>query len=249
MSSTIVVIIGFGAFGRLAARSLSSHAEVLVCDPSPDARRCAQDAGLQTIGIEEVGRAEIVILAMPVPALESCLRQLSPFLRSHQVVLDVCSIKEEPVRMMQALLPEGVEILATHPMFGPQSANDGINGHQIVTCPVRGRHWRCIVRFLRQRLGLRVIIATPEEHDRQAALTQGLTHLLARAINGLGTTPVIRTRSFDLIMEGLAMVRNDAPEIFEAVVHGNRHVASVRSNFIAALVEESSLSRRIRLTA
>ncbi|MGA0617604.1 prephenate dehydrogenase/arogenate dehydrogenase family protein [Paracoccus sp. KR1-242] len=185
MSSTTIVIIGFGAFGRLVEPFLSPHLTVLVCDPCADARRCAQAAGLRAIGIEDIGCADVVILAMPVPALERCVQHLSPFLRKGQVVMDVCSIKEGPARMMQALLPNDVEILATHPMFGPQSAKDGITGLQIVTCPVRGRQWRCIVQFLRQRLGLHVIITTPEEHDRQAALTQGLTHLLARAVDGL----------------------------------------------------------------
>ncbi|SFI40075.1 prephenate dehydrogenase [Albimonas pacifica] len=241
-----VALIGFGAFGRLLAAALSPHARISVLDPRAGAE--AARLGHAALDHPRQATAEIVILAVPLPALEGALRGLAPHLRPGQLVVDVCSVKEEPARLMRELLPEGVELLASHPMFGPASARDGMAGRQVVLCPLRGRRWRRLAAFLRGRLGLEVIVTTPEAHDREAALTQGLTHLLARAVASLeGVSrdaarprprPRIRTRSFELIAEALAMVADDAPEVYEAVTRANRHVPPLREALLRALSAE-----------
>jgi prephenate dehydrogenase len=196
----------------------------LVFDRRAEATRSASALGFGVIEHVRDISADIVILAVPVPALDGCLRALAPHLRAGQLVVDVCSIKEEPARLMRHLLPPCVEILATHPMFGPESAKERVAGSQVVLCPIRGQRWRRLAAFLKRRIQLQIIVTSPEEHDRQAAMTQGLTHLLARAFSLLGEPPRIRTRSFDLIAEAFALVSNDASEVFDAVTLGNRHV-------------------------
>lgn len=230
-----ITIIGFGAFGRLVATVLAPHACVSVYDRSPHALRAASELGFGVVDCSKAIAADLVILAVPVQSLADALVEIAPRLRASQVVMDVCSIKEEPARLMRQILPPHVEVLASHPMFGPASAKDGLAGHQIVLCPIRGERWRSLAAFLRRRLRLDVVVTTPEDHDRQAAMTQGLTHLLARAFLTLGERPRIRTRSFDLMSEALAMVTGDAPEVFEAVTRGNRHVDPLRENLLRAL--------------
>lgn len=231
--SPSILILGFGAFGRLCARALAPHLRVAVSDPDPAACAQARALGLATVPPERAGGFDLLLLAVPVPALEACLRRIAPHLRLGQMVLDVCSVKEGPAALMQALLPPEVGLIGTHPMFGPQSMGADLRGARIVLCPLRGE-WRPIAAFLR-RLGLRVILSTPEDHDRHAALTQGLTHLLARAMAGFRPHPAIRTRSFDLMMQALAMVGDDAPELFEAVTRGNAHVAPLRDELLRNL--------------
>ena len=229
-----ITIIGFGAFGQLIASLLAPHARVSIHERSESASREALRLGFPIIENTRDISADIVILAVPVQALNECLQEIAPHLHAGQLVIDVCSIKEEPVRLMRQVLPVHVEILASHPMFGPESAKKGLTGSQIVVCPIRGKRWRRLAAFLRH-LGFSVVITTPEDHDRQAAMTQGLTHLLARAFASLGEQPRIRTRSFDLMSEGLALVANDTPEIFEAVTRRNRHMESLRERLLLAL--------------
>ncbi len=241
-SQPSLTIIGFGAFGRLLARYLAPHARVSVHDCSPEARRAATSLGHTVVANLSGIEADIVILAVPLPALASCLNRLAPHLRAGQLVIDTCSIKEEPARLLRDTLPPAVEILATHPMFGPRSAASTLAGAQIVLCPIRGHGWRRLAAFLRHSLQLRVVLSTAEEHDRQAAVTQGLTHLIARALASLGDQPRIRTRSFEMMTEALAMVADDAPEIFEAVTRHNRHVLPQCERFLGALRDLSGTS-------
>lgn len=242
-----VTIIGLGAFGALLADLLAGHVALSVWDRCPLARRAAAARGHRVLPGPGTLPGDIVVFAVPVQALAACLRDLAPALRPGQVVVDVCSVKEEPVRIMRELVPAGVDILATHPMFGPQSLTGGRAGLQVVLCPVRGRGWRAIARFLRRRMGFDVVVTTAEDHDRQAAMTQGLTHLLAHAFAALGAPPRIRTRSYELLEQAFAMVRGDAPEVFAAVTRANPHVAGVNARLVRALDalagDQSSRSR------
>lgn len=232
-----VLIFGFGAFGRLIASAVSPHLAVAVSDPDPAAQAQARLLGHAVVGPQQAGRFDVVVLAVPVPVLGECLHRLAPHLRAGQVVTDVCSVKQGPAGLMAQILPAGVQILASHPLFGPQSMPAGVAAGRVVLCPVRGTGWRRIAAFLRRALGLKIIITTPEEHDRQAALTQGLTHLLARAMAGFQPHPLIRTRSFDLLAEALEMVASDAPEVFDAVTCGNPHVSVIRDRFVQLLAQ------------
>lgn len=226
MTIPTIGIFGFGAFGQLAARCLGADFPLRLHDPARP--------GLG--GFTAAAGADILLLCVPLPVLPGLLRDLAPHLRPGQTVVDCCSVKEEPARLMTALLPPGVAVLATHPMFGPQSAARGLAGAQVVLCPQRGP-WRRIAAWLRARHRLRVVVTTAAEHDRQAALTQGLTHLLARALATLGPAPLIRTRSYDLLDAALDMVRADSADLFETVTRANPHVAAARARLIRALSE------------
>jgi prephenate dehydrogenase len=230
-----VTIIGFGAFGSLCARVLAPHVRVAVLDPDQLRAAAAREADCNIVRHVADVCDEVILLAVPLPAMEEVLVALAPHLRPGQLVVDVCSVKERPAQLMRDLLPSDVEILASHPMFGPQSAKLGLAGSQIVLCPIRGKTWWRHAAFLRAMLGLKVLISTPEDHDRQAALTQGLTHMLAHAYRTLGLPPRIRTRSFELLNQALGLVADDAPEVFSAITQGNRHVAELRDRLIAAL--------------
>ena len=129
-------IVGFGRFGRLMAHYLSPDFPVRAYDPSVRTEAMAA-AGAAPAAIDDVCRSDIVILAVPISRLQALLSAIGPHLQPESLLVDVCSVKEQPVRWMQELLPETVDILGTHPMFGPDSAADSLEGRKIVLCPVR----------------------------------------------------------------------------------------------------------------
>ena len=230
-----VTIIGFGAFGALMANHLGALAPLSVYDSDPAARDRAKALGLRVLDDPAKITASVVVLAVPVQTLPACLAQIAPHLGRGQMVVDVCSIKEEPARLMREMLSPEVELLASHPMFGPASAQGGIAGQQIVLCPLRGTGWPHVAAALRRALGLKVIVTTPEDHDRQAALSQGLIHLLAQILPPAAKAPKIRTKSYELLSQALAMVSHDAPEVVEAITRRNPHMAGLRAHLLKAL--------------
>ena len=227
-------IIGFGAFGRLMARHLAPHFALRAHDPAW-AGRSEGDAAVRRSSLPEAASCDIVVLAVPVAALASVVAAVAPHLRPGTLVLDVGSVKIEPAAVLRAALPPDVDIVATHPLFGPQSAADGLAGLRIVLCPVRGRRVPAVSRFLRQALGLEVVVTTPDAHDRELATVQGLTHLVGRLVARMGPLPTcLTTRSFERLIEAVAMVTGDAPEVYDAILRANPHAEAVRDAFFGA---------------
>ena len=224
-------LIGFGAFGRLTARHLAPWFEVIAHDPATtDGEGVATLADLAT-----AAACPVVILAVPVGTLEETLRAITPHLRPDALVIDVGSVKVKPAKVMLDGLPVGVGIVGTHPLFGPQSGKDGIAGLRIAVCPVRGDKaaWR-VAAFCRKALGLKVFVVTPEDHDREAATVQGLTHLIAKVLLAMEPLPSrMTTASFERLMQAVDMVRHDSPAVFRAIEHANPYAAEVRERFFS----------------
>lgn len=233
-----VGIVGFGAFGQLIAAHLRPYFKLSVFDIAPDIA-CAEALGVSVVPFKSVAKCPIVVLAIPVGRMRDVVTDLALLLEPGTLVLDVGSVKIEPVAIMKELLPETVEIVGTHPLFGPQSAQNGIHGLQIAICPVRGPHLR--VAALCRKVGLEVIMTTPEEHDRDAAQVQGLTHLIANLLMKMDLRQTrMTTRSFEALMSAVEMVRHDAPEVLQAILGANPYARDVLKRFksLASALEE-----------
>jgi prephenate dehydrogenase len=227
-----ICIVGFGAFGRLIAAELHPYFPIVVIDPA--VHRIGEDfQGRVMIGaIADIGRCDLVILAVPVSELASVIRSLKDQLRHGAIVVDVGSVKVGPAKIMQRELPPYVDIVGTHPLFGPQSARDGVRGRKIALCPIRGQAALRIAAFLRRCLGLKVFFTTPEDHDREAAVVQGITHLIAKVMVRMEPLPArLTTASFDLLVQAIDLVRYDAPSVFHAIERANPYAAGVRERF------------------
>ncbi|MFD1342788.1 prephenate dehydrogenase/arogenate dehydrogenase family protein [Litorisediminicola beolgyonensis] len=225
-------IAGFGAFGQLAARHLGQHFEITAHDPSPSVAASAKRLGVTLTSLRSVARADVILIAAPVSSFETVVGEIAVACRPGALIVDVGSVKTIPSDIMRRRLPSHVDIVATHPLFGPQSAARGIEGLKIAVCPIRGSRHARLAAFLRKALGLTVLISTPEDHDKDAAIVQGLTHLIAKVLLRMGPLPTrMTTKSFDLLSEAVSMVQHDAPEVFEAIEKANPYAETVRRRF------------------
>ncbi|MBI5579630.1 MAG: prephenate dehydrogenase/arogenate dehydrogenase family protein [Deltaproteobacteria bacterium] len=236
VKNSSIGIIGFGRFGRLMARYLSSDCQVLAHDPGVRPEAMAS-VGAVPAAIEGVCRSDIVILAVPISHLQGLLSAIRPHLQQESLVIDVCSVKEQPVRWMQELLPETVDILGTHPMFGPDSAADSLDGRKVVLCPVRigDRRFEKVKHYLGAK-GLVLIETSAEDHDRQIAVSLALTHTIGRSLAQFGAQPqVIDTEGYKRLLRILEVVENDTWQLFEDMNRYNPYARNARQAFIAAM--------------
>lgn len=230
-----VGVIGLGAFGRLAATALAADCEVLGFDPDPP----AQLPGARITDLNAVCDADAVVLAVNLQHLPSACDAIAPKLKSQSLVADVTSVKLRPVDRMRASLPEHVEILGTHPLFGPQSvAERGLRGLSVALCPVRmsDATMARVRALLEGRLGLRLIETTPDEHDRQMAHVQALTHLVGHAAASLGVEELpLATIAYDRLRQLALNISGDSDELFETIQAANPYAADVRRRFVEAI--------------
>ncbi|MDX2027842.1 MAG: prephenate dehydrogenase [Alphaproteobacteria bacterium] len=244
MTRQTLGIIGVGAFGSLMQEHLAPYFDLVLHDARKNPVSSAKNVKIGDLAA--AASCDVVVLAVPVQQMESVLRAIAPLVKPGALVMDVASVKLKPVELMQNLLPAHVDIVGTHPLFGPQSAKDGIKGLNMVVANVRGERAASVCSFLRDELGLNVFEATAEAHDRELAYVQGLTHLLAKVVVALDLPDFcFTTKTYEHMQKMVDMVRHDSDELFMAIEKENPFVGEAKKAFFtAAKALEDRLSQR-----
>lgn len=228
-------LIGFGSFGQFITPFLKRYFKLSVYDFVNRSQE-AQDLGVDYLSLEEVCNKEYLIYCVPVQYLEQVLQQTASMIKPNAVCVDVSSVKVKPVELMKKYLPETVDIVGTHPLFGPQSGKNGINGLNIVLCPVRTNKVRNFERFFLYELHLNVLVRTPELHDKQMAYVQALTHFIGRAVNGMDIPDVEqKTPAYQYLLNIKKNLGADSMDLFQTIENENPYAKEVRDGFMDAL--------------
>lgn len=244
----MIGIIGFGRFGKLASHYLAEDFEVFVYNRA-DKSSEINATGARAASLETVCRQDIVIPCVPISILRNFLKDIARLIKPDALVIDVCSVKEYPIRWMKQILPTTASILATHPMFGPDSAADSLAERKICLCKVRisETQYRDIKSYLEAK-GLVVIEATAEEHDRQIATSLALTHLIGRTLSKYGARRLdIDTEGYKRLLHILGVVERDTWQLFLDMHRYNPYAREKRIEFmeimkdIHARLEEGDL--------
>jgi prephenate dehydrogenase len=232
----MIGIIGCGRFGKLVARYLAQDFKVLVHDKADKSSEINKTGALQA-SLPDVCQQDIVILCVPISGLKAVLKEIEPLLKNDALVVDVCSVKEFPTRWMRDLLPPGVSILATHPMFGPDSAADSLRDRKIFLCRERLEiaRYNKIKSYLTSK-GLIVIETSPSEHDQQISVSLSLTHFIGRALSEFGATELnIDTEGYKRLLHILEVVEHDTWQLFVDMHKYNPYAEEKRVAFMAAM--------------
>ena len=232
MSKT-VGIIGFGDFGKLLVRELSPYFDVLVFD-----RQSKTEPAVAMVDVREVLNQNIIIPAIPSQFFEDFFNKYAQLVNPQALVVDVCSVKVKPQEILQRLLPPSCEILATHPLFGPNTTSDGIAGKKIMMYPARidKMRYQKIKQFVSEKLQLTVVEKTPEEHDQQMAYVQGLSHYIGRVMQEMDVPEAeLSTRAYDDLLDMRNIQGNDSWDLFKSIMEENPFASEVNKTFKQAI--------------
>jgi prephenate dehydrogenase len=233
----MIGLIGYGRFGRLTVENLAPDCPVVVYTRSRDKGEDIARAGGRLVSLEEACAQQIVILCVPISAMQTTLKQIAVLVKKDALVVDVCSVKVYPVQWMQERLPPSTQILATHPMFGPDSAAASLAGHKMVMCPVRiePQRYKEIKQWLRKKR-LTVIETTPADHDQKIAVSLALTHFIGRSLARFGALPLdIDTEGYKRLLHILDVTNNDTMQLFEDMHVYNPYADEKREALMRAM--------------
>ena len=180
-TTKIAIIGGYGKLGIWLARFLLDEGlDVTIAGRDENKlREAGQRLGAKVATIiEAAGRSDAIIVSVPINSFVEVISQIAPYTRSDQIICDVTSVKEMPVRVMHQSIKKGI-VLGTHPMFGPGAAS--IKGQKFVLTPTNNNE-QALAEKLKQYLvtkGAGVIIMSPEEHDRNMSIVLALSHFIA----------------------------------------------------------------------
>lgn len=178
------------------------------------------------LGINEMAKlCNVIVVAVPLSATADIIKKVGPLLAKDALLMDLTSLKKEPVELMLANSP--AEVIGCHPLFGP--ALTDISGQNIVLCRARGTTWFLWIKGICEKNKLVVVETTPEKHDKMMAIIQVLNHLntislgMALAETGIPlaeinkfSTPIFRTK-LDIIKK----VFTESPELYADIIAKN----------------------------
>jgi prephenate dehydrogenase/prephenate dehydratase len=231
---TTVAVIGFGRFGRLWASMLAEDWTVLVHDTDPQRAGEAAAHGFAVPPLRTALESDVVFYCVPISAFEATLQEHRPLfdeMEGPRTLVDVLSVKVHPQTVFDRHLPPGYAAMLTHPMFGPDSvAVEGVAGQTIVLDSYRMSDdafagWADYFA----RKGLDVVLMTADEHDRLAAASQGVTHIVGRTLERFGFVPSpIDTLGTKMLHEITAQVANDTEQLFVDLQTYNPYTGAMR---------------------
>ena len=220
-------IIGYGRFGKVLYDLLLKTFDVLVYDFNKSLK------DIELSSLEEVLDCSLVFVAVPISLFEGCIKEISKFNLYNTTILDVCSVKVYPVKIMEKNLAEHVGIIGTHPHFGPDSYTP-FRELKITLCPIRDINNRILeVREIFESLSIGVTQMTPDEHDRIAASSQGITHFIGRVLKEAGVRSTkINTLGFNELLGVIEQTCNDSWDLFRDLQKYNPYTKEMIDNLI-----------------
>jgi len=181
--------------------------------------------------------ADVVLLSVTVESFEEIMKQISPYIRPQQVLMDVTSVKVLPVTAMHKYLKTGL-ILGTHPLFGPGAM--GVRNQNFILTPASDEEQSLaqkIKDYLEVR-GAKVSLMTPQEHDEKMAIILGLSHFIAivsadtlLSSGKLKPPAAIGTVTYKVLLTLVESVLSEDPELYASLQMNIPYVAEVEKLF------------------
>jgi prephenate dehydrogenase len=126
---------------------------------------------------EAVTGADQVLICVSLNAFEEVVKTISPALKQGQVVMDICSIKDSPVKTMHQNVKDAL-VLGTHPVFGPGS--NGVKNKAYILTPTNAHEEKFAEEFKKwlEQEEAHVFVMSPKRHDELMSVVLGLPHFL-----------------------------------------------------------------------
>ena len=157
------------------------------------ARRIGLCDSIHDSAAEAVKDADLVILCVPVGAMEHVAQEVAPFLKQGATVSDVGSVKRAVIDAVGPHIPEGVHFIPAHPLAGtehsgPESGFASLfDNRWSLLVPVEGTDRDALARLwaLWEGMGANVDEMEADHHDLVLAVTSHAPHLIAYTMVGV----------------------------------------------------------------
>ncbi|OQY11975.1 MAG: hypothetical protein B6I31_03970 [Desulfobacteraceae bacterium 4572_19] len=229
--TTIGIIGGAGAMGCWFEKFFSSFGyKVLISDLNTKLKNN-----------DIVQKCDVIILSTPIDTAIKICKEIGPILKKNQLLMDVCSQKEDIVKSM---LECGIsEVIGVHPMFGPFT--ESLNGQNIIVVPARVKHWSGWLEGVLEKENGVVTAMDAVDHDKHMALVQGLTHFLTvcmgRTMQKMNMKPEdtvsYSTPIFRLNCELLGRMFAQDLDLYATLIGGNKYVKDTLDLFQESMEE------------
>ena len=194
-----IAVIGCGLIGSAiirAARAAGAVETVAVADANPEHRARIETLGYADLvtadAAEAATGADLVIIATPPGVIGQAAKAAARGMKAGATLTDVGSVKHPVVEALMAAAPDGVHVIAGHPIAGTEQSGPDAGFAELfqnrwtILCPREGQDSEAVARLTRfwEALGAHVELMDDKHHDLVLAVTSHVPHLIAYNIVG-----------------------------------------------------------------
>jgi prephenate dehydrogenase len=246
-------ILGAGKMGVWFVKFCRENGEqVILADRNKEKlARLGKELEVETTNFADaVKKADNVIICVSISAFADAVKKIATDVREGQTVVDICSVKEQPVKIMHRYIKKGL-VLGTHPVFGPGSK--GVRNKAYILTPTNAKERAFAEKYKTwlEKVGARVFIMSPKKHDALMSVVLGFPHFLglvacdtlleqadyAETKNVAGTT----YRMLFTLAEATAL---ENPELFSSLQLSLPEIRKIETVFIEKAREWLSLIKQ-----
>lgn len=229
-----ISIIGFGRFGKTLYRLLKDDFSITIYF-----RHGIDSAGMEFTGqtnvtsnLTKIYKNKTIFFAVPISAFGNVIKTHKKYFNENHLLIDVLSVKVYPKKIFSKYVKDKkIQILLSHPMFGPDSSKNGFNGLPIILDQFRTdrtnyNYWK---QYFSAK-GLRIVEMPAEQHDKVAAKSQGLTHFIGRLLEKINFEPTaIDSLGSKKLLEIKEQTCNDTWQLFKDLQTYNPYTKQMRT--------------------
>ncbi|OGL47048.1 MAG: hypothetical protein A2149_01655 [Candidatus Schekmanbacteria bacterium RBG_16_38_11] len=238
-----IAIVGVGMIGGSLAMAIKKKGiarEILGIDIDRKNLDEAKKSGIIDYALNfksktiELQKVRLIIVATPVRSIPRAIEKLSPWLDEGTIITDTGSVKGSVVKDIEDILQKGVFFIGGHPIAGSElsgvksASGDLFAGAKIILTPT-GKNSSPALRKVKEfwtRLGSKVILMKPKEHDRVFAAVSHLPHILAFSlVNTLSELHFNNQNPFKFAGEGFkdfTRIAQSNPSMWHDIVLENK---------------------------
>jgi len=229
MSNKVISVYGYGRFGKVWAEILDEDFHVKVFSRS-GIQADEVGPGIEITDEKGIFTCDALFFCVAISSFEEVLKKSCCYFKKETIFFDTCSVKVFPAGWMKQYLPPESKIIASHPMFGPDSYMQTARKLPMVICNVSadtGTLDEWVAYFTAK--SLQVELMTPEKHDEMTACSQGITHYVGRVLADLDLHPTcIDTLGYKMILEVIDQTCHDSWQLFLDLQNYNPYAGKMR---------------------
>jgi aspartate/methionine/tyrosine aminotransferase/prephenate dehydratase/prephenate dehydrogenase len=242
-------IIGFGRFGKFLYEKLKTYAKVSIYSRSIYDNENFY-SNIDTFLNQDL---DCVLFCNSIISFQEVIDKINPELIKDKLLIDVLSVKKYPKTILSKI---NADILCTHPIFGPDSANDSWKGQKFIYEKIKITDERRLNKFLNifKYEGCEMLEMSCEMHDKKAAESQFITHLTGRILEQLDLNQnEISTLGYNLLIKVKENTCKDSFDLFQGLfkfnpeTHKQLEQFRISLNQIENLLHESKYNRNLDL--
>jgi prephenate dehydrogenase len=240
MAFSTITIIGLGLIGGSFAMALKERGfkgSIVGVSRTPSKLKEAKERGIIDRFYPDIEAsvkgADLIMFCTNVSAYVPIMNKIMNHIKKGAIVSDVGSIKSEPVKALEAMIPEGVRFVGAHPIAG--SEKSGIDAAhpnlfhraQCIMTPTSRTDSDALNQVCRlwESVGAHTLLMSCDDHDMTFGAVSHLPHVIAYALINTITAQGGET----LLSYGgpglkdTTRIALSSPELWKNISMNNRH--------------------------